>query len=85
MRFELTVDFRPSLVFKTSSLNHSDNSPNKAIAVFEGNGKTLFYSGGVSSTLDSLRTIIGNFLHIVEYCSPYRNLELLDGLEPPTY
>ena len=28
--------------------------------------ETHFYSGGVSSTLDSLTTIIGNFLHIVE-------------------
>ena len=40
-RFERLVDFRPSLVFKTSSLNHSDNHP-YLIAVFGGNGKTHY-------------------------------------------
>ena len=36
-------------------------------AVFDGNGKTLYYSGGVSSILDSLQTIIGNILRFVDY------------------
>ena len=53
-------------------------------AVFGGNGKTQIYSGGVSSILDSLTTIIGNILR-------FRRLMLffqlspsqpVDGIEP---
>ena len=36
-------------------------------AVFGGNGKTQIYSGGVSSILDSLQTIIGNILRFVDF------------------
>lgn len=59
------MDFRPSLDFKASSLNHSDNLLYDA--VFGGNGKTQFYSGGVSSIIDLLQTIIGNILRSVDF------------------
>ena len=35
-------------------------------AVFGGNGETHYASGGVSSILDSLQTIIGNILRFVD-------------------
>ena len=41
------------------------------VAVFSGNGETHYSSGGVSSTLDLLQTIIGNILRFVDLMSVF--------------
>ena len=63
--FEPTQAFKPLEVFKTTLLNRLSTPP-YLIAVFGGNGKTHYASGGVSSILDSLQTIIGNILRFVD-------------------